>query len=56
MKRFIRYLKKRTDTIRKEEREFYENYICSFCGKKEIDCLEGGDHSDEMRWLSRMTD
>jgi hypothetical protein len=51
IRRFVRFLKKRLDNLRKQEKEFYENYVCTFCGNLMIDC--GGDHGDEMRDICR---
>ena len=35
----------------KEEREYFANLKCTFCG--ELDSVCGGDHSEEMYWLSQ---
>jgi len=37
------------DLEAKEEREYFANLKCTFCG--ELDSVCGGDHSEEMRWL-----
>lgn len=40
--------KKELDEI---EKEYYDNLKCTFCG--DLDSICGGDHSEEMRYLSQ---
>ena len=35
----------------KEDKEYYENLKCTFCG--ELNSICGGDHGDEMRDIAR---
>jgi hypothetical protein len=49
-----REAKKRMDIRKAEWDDFYnEELMCSFCGRLEKDCAEGGDHSFEMREIVR---
>jgi hypothetical protein len=52
IKRFIKFLKKRMNDIR-EDREYWSNVSCTFCGRLDRECPEGGDHSSEMREIMR---
>ena len=40
-----------TKTLREREIEYYRNLKCTFCGG--LDSICGGDHSEEMYWLSQ---